>query len=188
MSAAPRLASLINLARKPKWGFMPNPTHLSAATRKIKSYRCRFCLHSHYRLSKGKPSAHGYCPLDLYSGDEQRISRALRQLLKAWVESAGSINNLRVFVNGKTTDPAEFVSRTPLNSAYSFFTLMSGFQSPGMEVEGRWRASSGTTRKSLRGHITTYGSLYCVTHTHSGVDSNFPETGASATNTRPFGY
>ncbi|KAI0333575.1 hypothetical protein GY45DRAFT_1368302 [Cubamyces sp. BRFM 1775] len=106
---------------KPKWGFLPAPTHLSPTTGPIKTRTCRFCMHAHLRRTalpnlKGASGdgdgedGHGYCPLDLFADDPVRVRRALHALWGAWVASGGTVNNLRVFVKGKmvrpTTDPA----------------------------------------------------------------------------------
>lgn len=61
----------------------------------------RFTLHQHYR---GKASTR-YDPLDLYSGDEARMEKALDGLLHDWAKSGGKANNLRVFMDGKAVAP-----------------------------------------------------------------------------------
>ncbi|KAK1215060.1 hypothetical protein PQX77_022350 [Marasmius sp. AFHP31] len=103
----------VSVEIKPKWSFLPNPTHLSPSTRDIKTKTCRFCMHSYVRNnnSNHQPSdsthhaqglvAHGYCPLDLFSGDEERVRNALGALYDAWVVSEGKVNNLKVFLGGK---------------------------------------------------------------------------------------
>ena len=55
------------------------------------------------------PNALGYCPLDLYSGVESRVLRALHALWDAWIASAGQVNNLRVFVDGILLTPTQDV-------------------------------------------------------------------------------
>ncbi|KAI0780601.1 inositol-pentakisphosphate 2-kinase [Trametes elegans] len=90
---------------KPKWGFLPAPTHLSPATRPIKTRTCRFCMHAHLKSTQGEDVALGYCPLDLFSGDAPRIRRALRALWDAWLGAGGAVNNLRVFVRGRMVKP-----------------------------------------------------------------------------------
>ncbi|KAG9021106.1 Inositol-pentakisphosphate 2-kinase [Tulasnella sp. JGI-2019a] len=47
-----------------------------------------------------------YCPLDLYSGEESRVRKALQALCDAWVESDGSLNNLKIFAAGKRVSPS----------------------------------------------------------------------------------
>ncbi|KAJ7085641.1 inositol-pentakisphosphate 2-kinase [Mycena belliarum] len=92
---------------KPKWGFIPSPTHLSDHTRAVKMRTCRFCMHSHLRTQQGETVAVGYCPLDLYSADESRVKKALAGLWDAWVASDGSVNSFKVFVHGKKISPTE---------------------------------------------------------------------------------
>ncbi|KAI0362474.1 hypothetical protein OH77DRAFT_57725 [Trametes cingulata] len=91
---------------KPKWGFLPNPTWLSPETRDIKRRTCRFCMHAHLKSTQGEDVALGYCPLDLFSGNEGRMRKALGALWDVWVGSGGAVNNLRVFVNGKMLKPS----------------------------------------------------------------------------------
>ncbi|KAK7038123.1 inositol-pentakisphosphate 2-kinase [Favolaschia claudopus] len=92
---------------KPKWGFLPSPTYLSNSSQPIKTQTCRFCLHSNSRAQNGKTVSSGYCPLDLYSGDEVRMKTALDSLCDAWIESNGTINNFKVFVRGKMILPED---------------------------------------------------------------------------------
>ncbi|KAG9091154.1 Inositol-pentakisphosphate 2-kinase [Ceratobasidium sp. 370] len=89
---------------KPKWAFLPNGTHLSEETSVHKLARCRFCMHGFHGSKAGKERGE-YCPLDLFSGDEARIRKALGALWDTWVKSDGAINNLKVFVKGKTVKP-----------------------------------------------------------------------------------
>jgi inositol-pentakisphosphate 2-kinase len=56
-------------------------------------------------MTQGEDSLSGYCPLDLYSGDEARVTRAVHALWAKWLSSKGTANNLRVFVRGETIDP-----------------------------------------------------------------------------------
>ncbi|KAJ7137800.1 inositol-pentakisphosphate 2-kinase-domain-containing protein [Mycena epipterygia] len=92
---------------KPKWGFLPSPKHLSDTTVSIKTRTCRFCMHSHFKAQHGEAAALDYCPLDLFSGDESRVKKALASLWDAWTNSDGTVNNLRVFVRGTKIGPAE---------------------------------------------------------------------------------
>ncbi|KAF9227734.1 DUF941-domain-containing protein [Gyrodon lividus] len=91
---------------KPKWGFMPNPTHLSQETAPIKTSTCRFCMHALFKLKDSDISTQ-YCPLDLYSGDEARMRRAIHDLWSGWVQSDGALNNLRLFLSGEMLKPCE---------------------------------------------------------------------------------
>jgi inositol-pentakisphosphate 2-kinase len=64
-------------------------------------------MHNHLRKSKGHIIEMSYCPLDLFSGDEARITKAIHGLWDAWAESGGSVNNLKIFANGKIVHPTE---------------------------------------------------------------------------------
>ncbi|RDX56425.1 inositol-pentakisphosphate 2-kinase [Lentinus brumalis] len=98
---------------KPKWGFLPSPKHLSPETREIKTRTCRFCMHSHLKSTQGEDVSLGYCPLDLFSGDPERVTRALHTLWDVWIGSGGTVNNLRVFVKGKMLKPTADVRNPP---------------------------------------------------------------------------
>lgn len=65
-------------------------------------------MHSHMRSQEVeditvKPL--GYCPLDLFSGEPDRVKKALLELWDAWVSTSGANNNLRVFVEGHMLTP-----------------------------------------------------------------------------------
>ncbi|KAI1794669.1 inositol-pentakisphosphate 2-kinase [Ganoderma leucocontextum] len=90
---------------KPKWGFLPAPAHLSEETREIKTRTCRFCMHAHLKSAHGESVALGYCPLDLFSRDRQRVTRAVHSLWDVWIASKAAVNNLRVFVEGQKLAP-----------------------------------------------------------------------------------
>ncbi|TFY71861.1 hypothetical protein EVG20_g1145 [Dentipellis fragilis] len=92
---------------KPKWGFLPSPAYLSPETLPIKTRTCRTCMHSHLRQSKGEVAAANYCPLDLFSGTEERVKRAIHGLWDSWNESGGTINNLRIFSGGRMLKPMD---------------------------------------------------------------------------------
>ncbi|KAM8931094.1 inositol-pentakisphosphate 2-kinase [Pelodytes ibericus] len=78
---------------KPKCGFIPSSAHI---TKEIKRKVCRFCMHQHLKVAKGKwKRISKYCPLDLFSGNTQRMHFALMNLLQE------SQNNLKVFKNGE---------------------------------------------------------------------------------------
>ncbi|KAF9246363.1 inositol-pentakisphosphate 2-kinase [Melanogaster broomeanus] len=91
---------------KPKWGFMPNPTHLSQDTAPLKTSTCRFCMHTLFKSKDGDITTK-YCPLDLYSGDEARMRNAIHHLWSGWLQSNGALNNLRLFISGKMLKPSE---------------------------------------------------------------------------------
>ncbi|BGP14116.1 hypothetical protein JCM10213_002414 [Rhodosporidiobolus nylandii] len=106
---------------KPKWGFLPPPSRLSPSTSPLKASFCRFCMHRYHKRAPGHssspapgndaaaPTAHdeGYCPLDLYSSDPERVRSALEKLYVGWVASNGEGNSLRVFLNGERLSPAD---------------------------------------------------------------------------------
>lgn len=94
---------------QPKWGFLPSEKHLSPSTRHLKSTYCRTCMHRQLKFSSARsattssspPSSADYCPLDLYSGDEHRMRRAVGELWRGWADGKGEGNSLRMFVNGE---------------------------------------------------------------------------------------
>ncbi|KAG8690934.1 Inositol-pentakisphosphate 2-kinase, partial [Ceratobasidium sp. 423] len=92
---------------KPKWGFLPNPTHLSPETARYKLTKCRYCMHAYHASRAETHEERGitYCPLDLFSGDPGRVRKALGALWDAWDASGGSVNNLKIFVRGKILKP-----------------------------------------------------------------------------------
>ncbi|XP_010145035.1 PREDICTED: inositol-pentakisphosphate 2-kinase-like, partial [Eurypyga helias] len=74
---------------KPKCGFIPFSSHVS---QEVKHKVCRYCMHQHLKVANGKwkrPSK--YCPLDLFSGNKQRMHFALKSLLQE------AQNNLKIF-------------------------------------------------------------------------------------------
>ncbi|GJN88340.1 hypothetical protein Rhopal_001305-T1 [Rhodotorula paludigena] len=96
---------------KPKWGFLPNPAYLSATKAPTKTSHCRTCMHRFYKRASGAAEQQdGFCPLDLYSGDEGRVRRAVGSLFSSWESSGGAINNLRFFYERKRVSPDELQS------------------------------------------------------------------------------
>ncbi|XP_003973068.2 inositol-pentakisphosphate 2-kinase [Takifugu rubripes] len=78
---------------KPKWGFLPSSKHVS---KDIKSKVCRFCMYQLYKVATGKWKKRSlYCPLDLFSGNKQRMHFAIRQLIEE------PQNNLKIFKGGQ---------------------------------------------------------------------------------------
>ncbi|KAJ3260791.1 Inositol-pentakisphosphate 2-kinase [Boothiomyces macroporosus] len=65
---------------KPKWGFVP-PEYSA----------CRFCLHEELKARKKNIPLGKFCPLDLYSGDFNRILKSVNDL------RATPKNNLKIF-------------------------------------------------------------------------------------------
>jgi inositol-pentakisphosphate 2-kinase len=78
-------------------------------------------MHSHMRATQGEVVSLGYCPLDLFSNDEGRISNAIRALWDAWNDSNGTINNFKVFVHGRLIQPSDVNSS--LNDTLRMFIL-----------------------------------------------------------------
>lgn len=78
---------------KPKCGFIPFSSHI---TKEIKQHACRYCMHQHLKVANGKwKRMSKYCPLDLFSGNKQRMYIALKSLLQE------PQNNLKIFKNGE---------------------------------------------------------------------------------------
>ncbi|KZP01043.1 hypothetical protein CALVIDRAFT_464456, partial [Calocera viscosa TUFC12733] len=110
---------------KPKWGFLPSPLHLRPSTAAVKTSYCRYCMHKHLRSLPSPAQPEGayvpaYCPLDLYSGQEGRVRRALGRLWGDWKATQGGVNNFRVFVRGQRVDPADVCAL--LSSLWSCLT------------------------------------------------------------------
>ncbi|WWC96243.1 hypothetical protein V866_003110 [Kwoniella sp. B9012] len=106
---------IVNLALeiKPKWGFLPDAsTIVPPEAAEIKSKHCRFCMHRHLKGHDSSAECK-FCPLDLYSGEEVRMKKAINGLWGIWEQSQGKENNWRVFVNGERTSPdkAEAVAK-----------------------------------------------------------------------------
>ena len=68
-------------------------------------------MHSHLKTTESEDVALGFCPLDLDSGNEERITKALHTLWDIWIGSSGGVNNLRVFVEGQMLKPSTLVRR-----------------------------------------------------------------------------
>ncbi|XP_068598402.1 inositol-pentakisphosphate 2-kinase [Brachionichthys hirsutus] len=78
---------------KPKWGFLPSSKHVS---KDIKTRVCRFCMYQHYKVGIGRWKRRSrYCPLDLFSGNRQRMHFAIRQLIEE------PQNNFKIFEGGQ---------------------------------------------------------------------------------------
>ena len=74
-------------------------------------------MHSHLRSREGEQVASEYCPLDLYSGDETRIVKAIHALWDGWISSNATVNNLKIFARGNFLRPSEV--------SFSFFAQFS---------------------------------------------------------------
>ncbi|XP_044514303.1 inositol-pentakisphosphate 2-kinase [Gracilinanus agilis] len=78
---------------KPKCGFLPFSRHVA---QEMKRRVCRYCMHQHLKVATGKwKQISRYCPLDLFSGNKQRMHFALKSLLQE------AQNNLKIFKNGE---------------------------------------------------------------------------------------
>ena len=64
-------------------------------------------MHSYLRSHEGDQVASEYCPLDLFSGDETRIFKAIHALWGSWISSDATANNLKIFARGKFLKPSE---------------------------------------------------------------------------------
>jgi inositol-pentakisphosphate 2-kinase len=54
-----------------------------------------------------------YCPLDLYSGNPERVKTAINALWEDWKSTSGTFNNLRIYLDGKLLHPND-VSTIPM--------------------------------------------------------------------------
>ncbi|EIW84866.1 hypothetical protein CONPUDRAFT_134729 [Coniophora puteana RWD-64-598 SS2] len=91
---------------KPKWGFLPSTSKwLSRETAPVKTTTCRYCMHSCLKLHGRDSNSRSFCPLDLYSRDEERVTRAISALWDEWAADDASFNNLRIFAEGKPVRP-----------------------------------------------------------------------------------
>lgn len=97
--------------------------HLCEQTKAIKTQTCRFCLHSYFRARNGRQTVTKYCPLDLFSGDENRLRQAIRSLWGDWVASDATVNNLKIFAAGKYIRPSEVCYHTIHSISYSGLTV-----------------------------------------------------------------
>ncbi|XP_012945660.1 uncharacterized protein LOC101848860, partial [Aplysia californica] len=83
----------ISIEIKPKKGFILRHPHgeSSGGMEQV----CRFCMHQILKRKSGQwPQTSSYCPLDLFSGNRQRMKHALFSLIKT------PQNNLKICRNG----------------------------------------------------------------------------------------
>ncbi|KAM9814209.1 inositol-pentakisphosphate 2-kinase [Neosynchiropus ocellatus] len=120
---------------KPKCGFLPSCKHVS---RDIKTKVCRFCMHQHYKVTNGKWKRRSlYCPLDLFSGNRQRMQYAIRQLV---VEPQ---NNFKIFKGGQCIYSSKEESEDSLDLNSLLHLLRPYFQ------RGNNRINSHMTNKAV---------------------------------------
>eukprot|EP01113_Clastostelium_recurvatum_P002645 TRINITY_DN11121_c0_g1_i1.p1 TRINITY_DN11121_c0_g1~~TRINITY_DN11121_c0_g1_i1.p1 ORF type:complete len:460 (+),score=83.72 TRINITY_DN11121_c0_g1_i1:194-1381(+) len=98
---------------KPKWGFKPirDHPHISTDTA-VKSTTCRYCMHQYLKASDGAVKhISEYCPLDLYSGDPDRVQRALQAMFMH------PQNNLKIYIDGELSFTGGLGGRQASNHA-----------------------------------------------------------------------
>ena len=74
-----------------------------------------------------------YCPLDLFSGDETRIVKAIHALWDGWISSNATANNLKIFARGKFLEPSEvsffiYISVCSIQLSTFLFLFFTDFQ------------------------------------------------------------
>ncbi|MCO5584628.1 hypothetical protein L7F22_038559 [Adiantum nelumboides] len=90
----------ISVEIKPKCGFLPNSDFITAGSY-VKKRVPRFTMHQVLKLYKKDVKVLSqYSPLDLFSGNLERINQAVYSLFKV------PQNNLRIFVGGSIVDAA----------------------------------------------------------------------------------
>jgi inositol-pentakisphosphate 2-kinase len=88
LGCGPSQTPILAVEIKPKLGYIPR----NSAHPKI----CNFCLKQYYKVTTGAVSHRSsYCPLDLFSGDRQRMMTAVTALMTA------PQNNMRIFNEGQ---------------------------------------------------------------------------------------
>jgi inositol-pentakisphosphate 2-kinase len=102
LSAEIKGKQVICLEVKPKCGFLPfESARLSSETEHVKRRFSRYRMHRVLK-SKTAPTLAElnafYDPLDLYSGQEDRVEKAAKALYSDWLRGEG---NLRIFCNGR---------------------------------------------------------------------------------------
>ncbi|KAI9143188.1 inositol-pentakisphosphate 2-kinase [Paraphysoderma sedebokerense] len=91
---------------KPKWGFLPESPIIPSSH--LKKRICRYCLHRQHKCStlqstivsfdsmtSEEVSDLKFCPLDLYSGETEKVHFAIRSLMRL------PRNNLRIWVKSQ---------------------------------------------------------------------------------------
>ncbi|ORZ01574.1 inositol-pentakisphosphate 2-kinase [Syncephalastrum racemosum] len=90
--------SILTCELKPKWGFKPTSKQIVPEHARIKSTICRFCMH-HFLKHK---TLSDYCPLDIYSLDRCRMTRALRA-----IQQDDHNDKFKVLHNQSSVSPAQ---------------------------------------------------------------------------------
>jgi hypothetical protein len=80
-------------------------------------------MHAYFKQTEGKRAATHYCPLDLFSGSKGRLETALGGLWDSWIQSNGSINNMRIFNHGKIVLPNDVGHHTSQMSAVTWIKV-----------------------------------------------------------------
>ena len=98
---------------KPKCGTLPSCVGLeNGRYSKVQESICKYCLFQWTKVNSGKyPRRSGYCPLDLFSSDMNRVWHALTCLLK------DPQNNLKIFQDGKLIYSGETLIPSSNNSS-----------------------------------------------------------------------
>lgn len=133
----PREARNVCIEIKPKQGFLDHSTPGLPL--------CRYCVKQFLKAGKENGSRSGYCPLDLYSGNLDRMRRAVDNLILS------PQNNFKVFVDGQPvqeTGPFHYLRDTIIAALTFNFT------------SGRATATSGKlSERSPLGRILAFQSL-----------------------------
>ncbi|XP_050414199.2 inositol-pentakisphosphate 2-kinase [Patella vulgata] len=83
----------ISIELKPKKGFLPQSQYIDKAS--LRHQVCKYCMHQRLKAREGQwPRPTNYCPLDLFSGNRQRMKHALLGLIHT------PQNNLKICKNG----------------------------------------------------------------------------------------
>ncbi|ESO88804.1 hypothetical protein LOTGIDRAFT_165220 [Lottia gigantea] len=83
----------ISIEIKPKKGFLPTSDDIDNTS--LRHQVCKYCMHQRLKTKEGKwQRTTNYCPLDLFSGNKQRMKHALLGLIHT------PQNNLKICKNG----------------------------------------------------------------------------------------
>ncbi|KAN0065289.1 hypothetical protein ACQY0O_001124 [Thecaphora frezii] len=129
-SSAGSSAEVLTVEIKPKWGYLPDADALASVSSPNADLKTRFSRYRMHRIARSPDPSNitaeaweaCYDPLDLYSGEADRMRRAIAALWRDWNESAATTNNLRLFWKGNVVTPdqtevleemAAFLARLP---------------------------------------------------------------------------